>query len=448
MPFEFMPSSRRPRHRRRRWPWIAAAVVVIGAGAAFGAYLAFFQPEGDVSHPNVEFTAPTAPQKKPRVGETFIWPIYGYDDQRTRYLDVNLHPPFKQAWVYKSGGLIEFQPVLANGVLYFTKNEGVLIAISAKTGHLKWKRKVGSLNASSPAYFHGRLYQVLLSRRIISLDAKTGKIKWKRTLASRSESSPIVIKGVVYFGSENGTIYAMRADNGRTLWTYHAAGAVKGGLAYNPASGNLYFGDYTGEFYAIRRQNGQQVWKASTSSLACGRSGNFYATPAVAYGRVFVGNTDGRMYSFAASSGKLAWRQSTGNYVYSAAAVGRPAGMNPTVFVGSYDGNFYALDARSGNTVWKYSAGGKISGAPTVVGHIVYFSNLANKTTIGLNVKNGHPLFRSVHGAFNPVISDGKRLYLTGYSSEFAFVPKKAAQAASAKKPAPKARGRAQAKSK
>jgi outer membrane protein assembly factor BamB len=422
-------------------------VLLLGAGAAFGAYLAFFQPEGDVSHPNVEFTAPTT-QKKVRVGETFVWPIYGYDDQRTRYLDVNLHPPFTNIWTYKAGGLIEFQPVLANGVLFLTKNEGVMSAVSAKTGHLKWKRKVGSLNASSPAYFHGRLYQVLLSRRIVSLDAKTGKIKWKRTLASRSESSPIVIKGVVYFGSENGTIYAMRADNGRTLWTYHAAGAVKGGLAYNPASGNLYFGDYTGEFYAVRRQNGKQVWKASTSSLAFGRSGNFYATPAVAYGRVFVGNTDGRMYSFAASSGKLAWRQSTGNYVYSAAAVGRPAGMNPTVFVGSYDGNFYALDARSGNTVWKYSAGGRISGAPTVVGHIVYFSNLANKTTIGLNVKNGHPLFRSVHGAFNPVISDGKRLYLTGYSSEFAFVPKKAAQAASAKKPAQKAQGRGQAKSK
>src|SRR3954452_12409733 len=142
MPFEFMPSSRRP-HRRRRWPWILAAVLLLGAGVAVAVYLAFFQPEGDVSHPNVEFTAPTT-QKKVRVGETFVWPIYGYDDQRPRYLDVNLHPPFTNIWVYKAGGLIEFQPVLANGVLYFTKNDGTTIAISAKTGHRKWKRKVGS----------------------------------------------------------------------------------------------------------------------------------------------------------------------------------------------------------------------------------------------------------------------------------------------------------------
>src|SRR5947199_3582639 len=254
MPFEFMPSSRRP-GRRRRWPWILGGLAVLVAGVAVGAYFAFFQPAGDVSHPNVEFTAPTT-QKQVRVGEKFVWPIYGYDDQRTRYLEANLHPPFTNIWTYKAGGLIEFQPVLANGVLFFTKNEGVMTAISAKTGHLKWKRKVGSLNASSPAYFHGRLYQVLLSQRIVCLDAKTGKIKWKRTLASRSESSPIVIKGIVYFGSENGTIYAMRADNGKTLWTFHAAGAVKAGLAYNPASDYLYFGDYTGEFYALHRKTG------------------------------------------------------------------------------------------------------------------------------------------------------------------------------------------------
>src|SRR5437763_6920815 len=446
MPFEFMPSSRRP-NRRRRWPWILAAVLLLGAGAAVAVYLAFFQAEGDVSHPNVEFTAPTT-QKKVRVGETFVWPIYGYNDQRTRELDVDLHPPFRYLWTYKSGHLIEFQPVMANGVLYFVKNDGYAIAISAQTGHRKWQRKIGSLNASSPAFFHGRLYIALLSRKVICLRAKDGKRCWKRDLPSRSESSPIVIQGVVYFGSEDGTVYALRADNGKKVWTYHAAGAVKAGAAYNPASGNLYFGDYAGEFYAVRRSNGKQVWKASTSGLAFNRSGNFYATPAVAYGRVFVGNTDGRMYSFAASNGKLAWRQSTGNYVYSAAAVGRPAGMGPTVFVSSYDGNFYALDARSGNTKWKYDSGGKISGAPTIVGHIVYFSNLAKKETIGLNVKTGRPVFRSPHGAFNPVISDGKRLYLTGYSSEFALVPKKSPEAAQAKTPAPKARSRGRATSK
>src|SRR5204863_6179520 len=99
----------------------------------------------------------------------------------------------------------------------------------------------------------------------------------------------------------------------------------------------------------------------------------------------------------------------------------------------------------SGNTKWKYGSGGKISGAPTVVGHVVYFSDLAKKETIGLNVKTGRPVFRSSHGAFNPVISDGKRIYLTGYSSEFALVPAKSPELAKKKA---KAQGRARAGSK
>jgi outer membrane protein assembly factor BamB len=122
--------------------------------------------------------------------------------------------------------------------------------------------------------------------------------------------------------------------------------------------------------------------------------------------------------------------------------------MNATVFMGSYDGTFYALDARSGRTVWTYNAGGKISGAPTIVGHIVYFSNLSAKTTIGLDVRTGHRVFFDNHGAFNPVISDGKRLYLTGYSSEFALIPKKAQAVAQAATQAPKAQSQAPAKSK
>ena len=74
-----------------------------------------------------------------------------------------------------------------------------------------------------------------------------------------------------------------------------------------------------------------------------GSAGNFYATPALAYGRVYVGATDGKVYSFGASSGKLRWSQSTGGYVYSSAAVWRER-----VYVGSYSHTFFCLDAATG----------------------------------------------------------------------------------------------------
>jgi outer membrane protein assembly factor BamB len=227
----------------------------------------------------------------------------------------------------------------------------------------------------------------------------------------------------VYFGSENGAVFALNASNGRTVWTYKASGAVKGGLALS--QGKLYFGDYSGRVYAVQASNGHKVWTTGTSGSLFGlRSGQFYSTPAVAYGRVYIGNTDGRMYSFSADKGKLAWTKGTGSYVYASPAVAQVNGGKPAVYFGSYDGTFYACDARSGKVLWQHRDGGKISGSPTVIGNVVYYSNLGHHDTTGLNARTGKVVFHRHLGAFNPVISDGRDIFLTGSTSESSLRPR------------------------
>ena len=415
---------------KRRWPFVLATVIVLGAVGGALAYNWAREP-GDVTNPNAEFQdtsdqpAPP-PTRARRKGETFVWPDFGYTPNRARYLDADLDPPFKPIWKYRGGSLMEFPPVLAKGVLYVVRNDGMAVALSAKTGHVKWQRRVGRLNASSPGYDRGRLFIATLTGNITSLDAKTGKIRWRKTLSSRSESSPIVVNNRVFFGSESGTVYAMDADDGKVAWTYQAGGAVKGALAYS--DGRLYFGDYGGSVQAIDVR-GRQIWKTGTSGRSFGRVGRVYSTAAVKFGRVYLGSLDGRVYSFVASSGKLAWSHSTGAYVYASPAVARAPGTGPTVYIGSYDGNFYALDARSGNERWTYDAGDKISGSPTIVGRVVYFANLGAKETSGVDVKTGKRVFKFGRGSFTPVISDGKRLYLTGYTTLYGLVARDSAEA-------------------
>src|SRR4051795_2878588 len=422
MPDMFVSNARR---RRRKWPFIAGGVAVLLIGAGLFIYFEWVKKQDDFSDPNAEFqTGPKPPVKKKPKPETFKWPIYGYSADRARFLESNIKPPFRKLWTFSKGhGLIEFQPVLANRVLYYVNNSGMAFAVDAKNGKRRWKRKVASLNASSPAWNQNRIFIATLQPgAIIALNAKNGHKIWKKSLPSRAESSPIVVGGVVYFGSENGTVYAYRAKNGRKVWTYHAAGAVKAGLAYS--KGNLYFGDYSGEVTALRAKNGSKVWSTGTSGASFNRSGQFYSTPAVKYGRVFLGNTDGLVYSFVARSGQLAWRHSTGAYVYAAPAVASVPRLGPTVFIASYDGNFYALDARSGGVRWAHNDGGKISGAPTVVGRVVYYSSLGNRNSSGLDVSSGRRVWKWPHGAFNPVISDGKRIYLLTSSTLYGLVPK------------------------
>jgi len=378
----------------------------------------------DVSNPDVEFNAPTKRSEVKIRPETFVWPIYGRKSARTRVLSARVAPPFTALWRFNANQLLEFSPILVRGVLYFVRKDARVYAVDAKTGRQIWTRKVGKLSAASPAYADGRIFVVTLSGRIVAMNAKTGGMRWARSLGARSESSPVIYKDSVVFGAENGKLYRMRRSSGRILWTYDSGGAIKGGPAY--ADGRFFVGSYGGTVHAVRASNGRRIWRASTSGARFGfGSGNFYATPAVAYGRVYVGNTDGKMYSFSARNGALAWSHSTGNYVYGAAAVENVPRLGPTVFFGSYNGGFYALNAASGATRWVYRQSGQISGAPTIVGDIVYFSTIDTTNTFGLSTRTGKRRFYRGSGAYNPVISDGRRLYLTGYESVSAYVMSK-----------------------
>src|SRR3954449_8308044 len=424
-----LPMSRGP--RLRRWlPWLAGLASILLLAAAAWALTARDQ---NISNPGVEFRAqpdqPPAPER-PRNGHrepAFEWPVYGYTKQRTREFPLRdpsaLHPPYHHMWSERGSVLIEFPPVMGRRALYMLKNNGALYAISRRKGKVLWKKKVGSLAAASPAYAHNSIYAVLLQRyqgsdggRIIALDAKNGRVRWARKLPSRSESSPLVDHGRVFFGTEDGTVYSLSARNGAVRWRFHAGGAVKAALAMDHER-NLYFGSYGGGVYSIRARDGSERWKASAG-------GNIYSTAAVAYDRVYLGSTDGNVYSFGARTGRLAWRHATGGYVYGSPAVAHVPDGKPTVYIGSYDNKLYALDARTGGVRWTRGAEGKISGGTVVIGDLVFYSTL-NKTTTAVGARTGKFIWRTRRGAFNPAVSDGRRLFLVGYSSLFALMPKK-----------------------
>ncbi|MBV9003869.1 MAG: PQQ-binding-like beta-propeller repeat protein [Solirubrobacterales bacterium] len=432
----------------RRWlrrGLVAVAVLLLALGGTVAVLL--LHSPGNISHPSVEFsvpktTTPPPPPVKPRaVVDTFQWPRYGYDAARTRFFPggQKLDPPLRVGWTYQDYALLEFPPVIDGRVLYLIDDDASAKAIDKTNGHLIWEHKVGTLAASSPTIDtkHGLVFVPVLSvkqnagstpgnGRFLALSMKTGRIVWSRVIGSGTESSPTVSGQSVYFGDQAGTVYSLRTSDGHVNWIYHARGAVKGGLAL--AEGNVYFGDYAGRAYALDAVTGHQVWAVTTSGTQFGfGSGNFYSTPAVAFGRVYMGNTDGFVYSFAERTGELAWSTETGAYVYASAAVANVPGMGPTVYLGSYDGHFYAFNAQSGAIRWTHSAGGKISGSATIVGDLVYYSNLGSRTTAGLDLRTGRQVFSFHDGAFNPVICDPGAIYLSGYSTLYQMLPKRSA---------------------
>jgi outer membrane protein assembly factor BamB len=416
-----------PRSKRARA--IVAGIVVLLAGLALAGYFYERDRTGDIYHPRARFVAQPTP-KPPPPEVQISWPLYGYTKDHTRFFPApaNLHPPFKRVWFNNAHTLLEFPPVIGGDHIFQLGDDGVLRAINKHTGHTFWTRSLGRLSAASPAVDGKTVFATVLSRggggeggRFFALDYTTGATRWSRDLPSASESSPLVDDGKVFFGSQNGTVYALRARDGAVLWTYHAAGSVKASPTLS--GGVLYFGDYSGHLQAVSEQTGRRIWISGSGGTLLG-SGTFYSTPAAFYGRIFLGNTDGRVYAYDAGTGKLDWAVQTGAYVYSSPAVTNAPGLGPTIYLGSYDGTFYALNARSGRIEWKFDAHGKISGSATIVGRTVYFADLGTHTTYGLGISTGRQTFRLATGTFDPVISDGKYIYLTGFESLYAFAPK------------------------
>jgi outer membrane protein assembly factor BamB len=418
---------------RRLLTGVAVGVVLL-AGAGAGYVLEKRHESRNIEGSStVEFVTTredttTAP-KAHRAQQKIVWPTFGYDAARTKAPGVfELRPPYRVAWTWREGSLLEFPPVVAYGRAYIASLRGGLFALDARTGRVEWRYRTERCSAASAAVAGGTVYHVFMNPRpcdpqsgresvtgtVVALAARSGKVRWERMIGA-SESSPAIVYGLVYVGDWRGTIYALDARSGRTRWTFQTEGEVKAGVAVSGR--RLYVGSYDGHLYALDALTGRLIWRSSDQQRL-GGLGAFYATPAVAYGRVYVANTDGKVYSYGATSGSIRWSYSTGGYAYSSPAVWRNR-----VYAGSHDRRLYCFDAATGRVLWSFRANGWVPGAPTVIDGLVYFSTATGRT-YALDARTGTLRWFWRDGQYTPVAADNRHLYLVGYSKLYAMVPK------------------------
>jgi outer membrane protein assembly factor BamB len=405
-------------------------IVLVGAGTAYYLFK-HHRYGGNVKGSSVEYV-PTRTVASPRPGP-LVSPMFGGVPQHLHVGVGHVRPPFRLAWTSGGTSLVEFPPALAFHYLYYASLNGNLIAVSARNGRRLWTVHVGRCEASSPAadrLGRGSVYETFLNKQpcgrnaarrgdgelLVVAAGPSHLVRWRKHLGA-SETSPLLVANRLYVGDAEGNVYALRTVDGKTVWSFRAGGAVKGALAYN--DGRLFFGAYDGRLYSLNAASGKLLWRAQSNRDWFGRHGQFYSTPAVAYSRVYLGSTDGHVYSFGERTGKLRWSYGTGGYVY-----GSPAVWDHRVFVGSYDRTFYAFDAATGAVLWRFHANGPISGSATVVAGVVYFATLGRRT-YGLDARTGKQLWTWPDGAFTPVVTDGRKLYVVGWAKVYAFTPKR-----------------------
>lgn len=407
-----------------RWATLGTAAGIGAVLIALVGYLILKRP-ADKSCPDpctIETTTDAGP-----VTKTVDWPFYGRNVERTRFLDApGIKPPYSTKWSFKGRRLLEYSPIAVGGAIYGINNNGMTFAIKKRTGKARWTREIASRNASAPAYSrHSLFISNLEPGQVISISTKNGATRWRRALPGRTESSPVVVGNKVIAGCECGTLFAFDADTGKTLWQTNLGGELKAAPAVS--NGVAYIGDYSGTMSAVNIGNGSIKWQSDSQGTGVS-AGAFYGTAAVAFGRVYAGSKDGRVYSFSKDSGDVIWSHTIGGEVYAGAAAADTPNSPPTVYFGTYGGtSFHALDARDGDERWSADVGGSVIGAASVIGNVVYVANLGTTETDAFDTANGKKVWSFKDGAYNPVISDGHNLYLTGYKTVYRLKPRTAA---------------------
>ena len=247
---------------------------------------------------------------------------------------------------------------------------------------------------------------------VVALSMKTGKVAWAHGLPSGSESSPLVHGLSVFLGDQGGTVYSFRTYDGHLNWTFRASGAVKGGVAF--AHNTIYFGDYGGRVHAVNAANGGGDWSAAGGDTLYRHRRSRRAG--------YIGSTSGGVYAFWATRGRQAWTASTGAYVYASPAVADVPGVGPTVYIGSYDGTFYAYNANRWRP-WSHGGGGRIDGSATVVETSSTLEPRTNTTSGSTAARVNSVLVPGRR--VQPVITDGKVVFLIGYATIYQMVPKR-----------------------
>jgi outer membrane protein assembly factor BamB len=430
-----------------RWPLLVLAAGLLVAGATLGAWAWHENRSRTVrGSPTVEFlpNKPPGSARSEKVARDEPWPTYGRDGQRTHFSPFDHRPPYDQVWSFQAYSYVEYPPTVAYGRVYIAQERGRFWAVDADTGKVLWKRRLTHCAAASPTIADGVVYQAFMHQLpcqahvpgargfLIAWNARTGRKLWTFP-AGAIESTPLVVGRNLYFGAWDHRLYSLslgEEKRPRLRWTFTADDEIVAAPAY--ADGTVYVATSGGSLYALDARTGRVRWRGR-SFARFGSREYFYATPTVAYGRVYIGNADGTVYAFGARSGRLLWARQVGTYVYTGAAVWRR-----TVYVGTWDGYFVALDAATGDVRWKHDSQGGITGGPTVMGGLVYYSSVGRldqaehqrhveagrPRTFALDARSGRLVWSFPDGKFSPLVADEKRVYLIGENRVYALVPK------------------------
>src|SRR5579863_6690123 len=222
-------------------------------------------------------------------------------------------------WVYQTGatGKLETTPLVVDGILYGTAQDGRVFALDARTGRSLWKYERQSPKDIRPccgrvnrgmAILGDKVFFGTLDAHVIALDAKTGAVRWDVTAADYRTGhsftvAPLAVRNLIIIGISGGEygvrgfIDAYDADTGARRWRFYTV----------PGPGEPGHDTWEGESWKI---GGAPAWVTGTYDPATNQL--FWPTGNPAPSNRGEGRAGDNLYSNSllaldADTGKLNW---------------------------------------------------------------------------------------------------------------------------------------------
>ncbi|WP_432449771.1 PQQ-binding-like beta-propeller repeat protein [Aliiroseovarius marinus] len=252
---------------------------------------------------------------------------------------------------------ITAEPVAANGRIFTLDSRAQVVATST-SGATLWARDLTpptdrSDDASGGGLALGgdTLYVSSGFGIVSALDAASGKVKWQQKMDASGSGAPAVSNGIVYVVSRDNTAWALDAANGKVKWRLSGTPSQEGvvGVSSPAVTGRVALLPFaSGEVVAALKKTGTRSW----SSLISGeRAGRAYAQvtditgePVVKDGVIYMGNPAGRTVAMNLSGDRL-WTAKEG-------ATSPVWATGGSVFLVSDENELVRLDAKTGERIW------------------------------------------------------------------------------------------------
>ena len=248
---------------------------------------------------------------------------------------------------------LRLKPRLAGEVLYANDHRGIVVALDAGSGELRWQVELDELLTSGPGYGDGRIVLGSADGLVIALSAEDGKLLWRAQLSSEILAPPAVGDGVVVAHTGDGKLFALSAADGRQLWVYDRNVPT---LTLHGTSSPVVLADVvldgfaSGKIALLQLRDGRVLWERSIA-IPRGRSElermvDIDASPLVRGSVVYVVSYQGRVAALDLQTGRILWSRPM------SASQGLAADEKALYLSDDRD-RVWALDRFSGASLWQ-----------------------------------------------------------------------------------------------